>query len=65
MSVMLARPAFALARIPDVGGSELALDFSTYPPKAHQERINGYARHEKLFMGQHKQVFAVTPQPYQ
>ena len=39
---MLAWPAFALAGTPDVEGSELALDFSTYPPKAHQERINTY-----------------------
>ena len=43
----------------------MALDFSTYPPKAHQERINTYQRFERLFLGQHKQVFAVTPQPYQ
>jgi len=42
----------------------MALDFSTYPPKAHQERINTYQRFERLFLGQHKQVFAVTPQPY-
>ncbi|MFB3883355.1 MAG: hypothetical protein ACE149_18975 [Armatimonadota bacterium] len=43
----------------------MALDFSSYPPKAHQDRINTYQRFERLFLGQHKQVFAVTPQPYQ
>ena len=43
----------------------MALDLSVYPPKAHQERINTYQRFERLFLGQHKQVFAVTPQPYQ
>jgi hypothetical protein len=43
----------------------MALDMTTYPPKAHQERINTYQRFERLFLGQHKQVFAATPQPYQ
>jgi len=43
----------------------MPVDFSTYPPKAHQERVNTYQRFERLFLGQHKQVFAVTPQPYQ
>jgi hypothetical protein len=41
------------------------LDFSSYPPKGHETRITGYARFEKLFLGQHRQVFGVTPQPYQ
>ena len=43
----------------------MALDFSTYPPKGHQERITAYQRYERLFLGQHKLVFAVLPQPYQ
>jgi hypothetical protein len=43
----------------------MALDLSTYPPKGHEGRITGYRRFEQLFLGQHKTVFAVTPQPYQ
>jgi hypothetical protein len=43
----------------------MTLDLSTYPPKGHEARINAYQRYEQLFLGQHKQVFAVTPQPYQ
>jgi hypothetical protein len=43
----------------------VALDLSTYPPKGHQERIAAYQRYERLFLGQHKLVFAVVPQPYQ
>jgi len=43
----------------------MALDLSTYPPKGHQERITAYQRYEHLFLGQHKLVFAVLPQPYQ
>ncbi|MFB3882454.1 MAG: phage portal protein [Armatimonadota bacterium] len=43
----------------------MGLDLSKYPPPGHQERLNGYARFEKLFLGQHKLVFTVTPQPYQ
>jgi len=43
----------------------MALDFSTYPPKGHQERVAAYQRYERLFLGQHKLVFAVLPQPYQ
>ena len=44
---------------------DMALDLSTYPPKGHQERITAYQRYERLFLGQHKLVFAVVPQPYQ
>jgi hypothetical protein len=47
------------------GEETLALDLSTYPPKGHESRITGYQRFEQLFLGQHKTVFAVTPQPYQ
>jgi hypothetical protein len=43
----------------------VALDLSAYPPKGHQEWIAAYQRYERLFLGQHKPVFAVVPQPYQ
>ena len=43
----------------------MALDFSTYPPKGHQERIAGYLRFEKLFLGQHKELYQATPGRYQ
>jgi len=43
----------------------MALDFTTYPPRGHQERITAYARHEKLFLGQHKELFAIKPGAYQ
>ena len=43
----------------------MAPDLSTYPPKGHQERMAAYQRYERLFLGQHKLVFAVVPQPHQ
>ncbi len=43
----------------------MALDLSTYPPKGHEDRIKAYQRYERLFLGQHKLVFAVAPRPYQ
>lgn len=43
----------------------MPLDFSTYPPAGHLERIRGYDRHEKLFLGQHKELFGVTPGRFQ
>ncbi len=43
----------------------MALDFSTYPPQGQRDRINGYGRYEKLFMGQHKDLYAGKPGPYQ
>ena len=39
----------------------MALDFSTYPPKGHQERIAAYLRFEKLFLGQHKDLYLTSP----
>jgi len=43
----------------------VALDFSTYPPKGHQERIAAYQRFEKLFLGRHKELYQATPGRYQ
>jgi len=43
----------------------MALDFSTYPPKGHQERIAAYLRFEKLFLGQHKDLYLASPGRYQ
>ena len=43
----------------------MALDFSTYPPKGHQERIAAYQRYEKLFLGQHKDLYQAMPGRYQ
>ncbi len=43
----------------------MPLDFSTYPPKGHQERIAAYERFEKLFLGQHRELFNVVPARYQ
>jgi hypothetical protein len=43
----------------------MALDFSTYPPKGHEERVRTYERYEKLFLGQHRELFNVQPRPYQ
>ncbi len=43
----------------------MALDFSTYPPKGHQERIAAYLRFEKLFLGQHKELYLTSPGRYQ
>jgi hypothetical protein len=43
----------------------VALDFSTYPPKGHQERIAAYQRFEKLFLGQHKDLYLTSPGRYQ
>jgi hypothetical protein len=43
----------------------VALDFSRYPPKGHQERIAAYLRFEKLFLGHHKELYVATPGRYQ
>ena len=43
----------------------MALDLKTYPPAGHTDRVNGYARNEKLFLGDHKIVFGVQPGRFQ
>ena len=43
----------------------MALDFSTYPPRGHQDRIAAYERFEKLFLGRHKELWNLQPGKYQ
>ena len=43
----------------------MALDFSTYPPRGHQDRITAYERFEKLFLGRHKELWNLQPGKYQ
>jgi hypothetical protein len=43
----------------------MALDLTVYPPTAHQERVLGYARFEKLFLGRHKELWNIQPGKYQ
>jgi hypothetical protein len=43
----------------------VALDFSTYPPKGHEERVRAYERYEPLFLGQDRELFNVQPRPCQ
>ncbi len=43
----------------------MALDFSTYPPRGHQDRITAYERFEKLFLGRHRELWNLQPGKYQ
>jgi len=43
----------------------MALDWTTYPPRGHEARIKGYERYEKLFLGQHREVYNIQPGKYQ
>jgi len=43
----------------------MALDFSTCPPAGHQDRVTGYERCEKLFLGRHRELWNLQPGKYQ
>ena len=43
----------------------MPFDWKIYPPAGHTERVNGYARNEKLFLGDHKTVFNIQPGRFQ
>jgi hypothetical protein len=43
----------------------MAIDFRTYPPAGHTDRVAAYGKFEKLFIGDHKTVFNVQVGPYQ
>jgi hypothetical protein len=43
----------------------MAIDFKTYPPAEHRQRVEAYARYEKLFLGRHKDLYAGMPGRYQ
>jgi len=43
----------------------MAIDFRVYPPEREKTRIEGYVRYEKLFLGQHRELYAARPGRYQ
>ena len=43
----------------------MTLDFNTYPPRGHQDRITAYERFEKVFLGRHKELWNLQPGKYQ
>ena len=43
----------------------MPIDFIAYPPTAERPRIEGYAKYEKLFLGDHKAIYADRPGRFQ
>jgi hypothetical protein len=43
----------------------MPIDFRAFPPELHRKRIDNYARYEKLFLGQHRELYAAQPGKHQ